>query len=200
MAKILIVGGGFGGVVAAESLAKKLGNEHQITLVSRSRKFLFYPALVRLAFGRGEPDDVSFDIRKARFDRRVQFVEGEVARIHLSKNDKWREACERQLHHSNRALPDWRCTDLNLRLFGGRDGLQTRRCSGSATRLRDKRLKSAGNGSDTILSGWLLVRTSNQGIHSWSPLVANCLSIPEAIRRARGRCQKGLSFRDTQSS
>jgi len=82
MAKILIVGGGFGGVVAAESLAKKLGTEHQITLVSRSRKFLFYPALVRLAFGRGEPDDVSFDIRKAMLDRRVQFVEGEVARIH----------------------------------------------------------------------------------------------------------------------
>lgn len=81
MAKILIVGGGFGGVVAAESLAKKLGNEHQITLVSRSRKFLFYPALVRLAFGRGEPDDVSFDLREAMLDRRVTFIEGEIARI-----------------------------------------------------------------------------------------------------------------------
>lgn len=85
MAKIVIVGGGFGGVVAAESLAKKLGTGHQITLVSRTRKFLFYPALVRLAFGRGEPDDVSFDIRKAMFDRRVQFVEGEVARVHPSE-------------------------------------------------------------------------------------------------------------------
>lgn len=82
MAKILIVGGGFGGVVAAESLAKRLGNEHQITLVSRSRKFLFYPALVRLAFGRGEPDDVSFDLREAMLDRRVTFIEGEIARIH----------------------------------------------------------------------------------------------------------------------
>jgi sulfide:quinone oxidoreductase len=81
MAKILIVGGGFGGVVAAESLAKRLGNEHQISLVSRSRKFLFYPALVRLAFGRGEPDDVSFDLREAMLDRRVTFIEGEIARI-----------------------------------------------------------------------------------------------------------------------
>ena len=60
MAKILIVRGGFGGVVAAESLGRKLGGEHQIGLVSRSRNFLFYPALVRLAFGRGEPDHVSF--------------------------------------------------------------------------------------------------------------------------------------------
>ena len=82
MAKILIVGGGFGGVVAAESLARKLEREHQIVLVSRSRKFLFYPALVRLAFGRGEPDDVSFDLREAMLDRRVTFIEGEIARIH----------------------------------------------------------------------------------------------------------------------
>lgn len=81
MAKILIVGGGFGGVVAAESLARKLEREHQIVLVSRSRKFLFYPALVRLAFGRGEPDDVSFDLREAMLDRRVTFIEGEIARI-----------------------------------------------------------------------------------------------------------------------
>jgi sulfide:quinone oxidoreductase len=81
MAKILIVGGGFGGVVAAELLAKKLGREHQITLVSRTSRFLFYPALVRLAFGRCEPDDVSFDLRDAMLDRRVTFVEGEIARI-----------------------------------------------------------------------------------------------------------------------
>src|SRR5678815_5959849 len=58
MAKILVVGGGFGGIVAAESLAKKLGNGHEITLVSRSNKFVFYPALVRLAFGRATPEDI----------------------------------------------------------------------------------------------------------------------------------------------
>lgn len=81
MAKILVVGGGFGGVVAAESLAKRLGSDHQITLVSRSRKFLFYAALVRLAFGRCEPDDVTFDLREAMLGRRIQFVEGEVARV-----------------------------------------------------------------------------------------------------------------------
>jgi sulfide:quinone oxidoreductase len=82
MAKILIVGGGFGGVVAAESLAKKLGDEHEITLVSRSRKFLFFPALVRLAFGQCEKDEIVLDIREAMFDRKVRFVEGEVARIY----------------------------------------------------------------------------------------------------------------------
>jgi sulfide:quinone oxidoreductase len=85
MAKVLIAGGGFGGVVAAESLAKSLGDGHEITLVSRSRKFLFSPALVRLAFGGCEPDDIAFDIREAMLDRRVRFVEGELARIDPSE-------------------------------------------------------------------------------------------------------------------
>jgi NADH dehydrogenase FAD-containing subunit len=81
MAKVLILGGGFGGVVAAERLAEQLGDEHQITLVSRSRNFVFYPALVKVAFGRCEAKDVSFDLRHAMLDRRVNFIEAEVARI-----------------------------------------------------------------------------------------------------------------------
>ena len=81
MAKILILGGGFGGVVAAERLAEELGDDHQITLVSRSRHFVFYPALVKVAFGGCDAKDVSFDLRHAMLDRRVNFIEAEVARI-----------------------------------------------------------------------------------------------------------------------
>ncbi len=81
MAAILILGGGFGGVVAAELLAKELGREHQITLVSRDRQFLFYPALVRLAFGKCEASDISYDLRKAMLDRRVRYLQAEVARV-----------------------------------------------------------------------------------------------------------------------
>jgi sulfide:quinone oxidoreductase len=81
MANILVLGGGFGGVVAAEVLAKELGSEHQITLISRDERFIFYPALIRLAFGGCEPDDVSFDLRSAMLDRRVRFIKSEVARV-----------------------------------------------------------------------------------------------------------------------
>lgn len=81
MAKVLVLGGGFGGVVAADHLAKRLSNEHQVTLVSRSKNFVFYPALVRLAFGKCERSDVSFDLRQAMLDRRVNFIEAEVAYI-----------------------------------------------------------------------------------------------------------------------
>ena len=81
MAKILVLGGGFGGVVAAERLAQQLGDEHQITLVSRNRQFVFYPALVRLAFGKSDKRDVAFDLRDTMLNRRVNFVEAEVAHI-----------------------------------------------------------------------------------------------------------------------
>jgi sulfide:quinone oxidoreductase len=81
MAKVLILGGGFGGLVAAERLSEQLGDEHQVTLVARSRHFVFYPALVRLAFGKCETKDVAFDLRHAMMDRRVNFIEAEVARI-----------------------------------------------------------------------------------------------------------------------
>lgn len=81
MAKVLILGGGFGGVVAAERLAGLLSDEHQITLVSRNRNFVFYPALVRLAFGKCQKEDVLFDLRQTMLSRRINFVEAEVAHV-----------------------------------------------------------------------------------------------------------------------
>jgi sulfide:quinone oxidoreductase len=81
MANVLILGGGFGGVVAAERLAKTLALEHEITLVSRSTRFTFYPALVRLAFGKCEVEDISYDVREAMLNRRVRFIQAEVVRV-----------------------------------------------------------------------------------------------------------------------
>lgn len=82
MANILILGGGFAGVVAAERLARALdSSEHQITLVSRGARFTFYPALVRLAFGECGAEDISYDLRAAMRERGVRFVEGTVARV-----------------------------------------------------------------------------------------------------------------------
>jgi sulfide:quinone oxidoreductase len=85
MANILIIGGGFGGLIAAENLSSELGSEHQITLVSDSQKFVFYPALVQVALGRLEPEDVSFDLRKKAGKIGVRFVEGEVVGIDVQR-------------------------------------------------------------------------------------------------------------------
>lgn len=81
MAHVVILGGGFAGVVAAETLAKRLRQEHQITLLSRTDRFIFYPSLVKYAFGSSEFDDISFDLRETLLQKRVRFVSGEAARI-----------------------------------------------------------------------------------------------------------------------
>lgn len=84
MANILIVGGGFGGLVTAERLSDLLGRENQITLVAPKDKFTFYPALVHLAFGDCTPDEITSDLR-ARLDALgVRFVKGEMIRINPS--------------------------------------------------------------------------------------------------------------------
>ena len=82
MANILILGGGFGGLITAEQLAASVGSEHQITLVAPNRKFTFYPALVQLAFGKCEPDDITFDLSAKLNDLGVRYVQGEMVRIH----------------------------------------------------------------------------------------------------------------------
>lgn len=81
MKKILILGGGFGGLVVAEKLSEVFSGKHQITLVSPQRTFTFYPALVRLAFGQLETEDVTFDLAEKLNKLNVRFVEGEV--LHL---------------------------------------------------------------------------------------------------------------------
>ena len=85
MANILILGGGFGGLIAAERLSATLDRAHQITLVSPNRKFTFYPALVQYAFGECDAADITFDLRTKLEDIGVRFVHGEMLRIHADR-------------------------------------------------------------------------------------------------------------------
>src|SRR5690349_16258283 len=81
MSNILILGGGFGGLVVAERLSEILDNKHQITLVSPTQKFTFYPALVHLAFGDCDESDITFDLRAKLTELGVRYVHGELIRI-----------------------------------------------------------------------------------------------------------------------
>lgn len=85
MANILILGGGFAGLIAAERLAASLDSTHQITLVAPNRKFTFYPALVELAFGEIKADDIQFDLAAKLAEISVNFVQGEVIRINSER-------------------------------------------------------------------------------------------------------------------
>jgi sulfide:quinone oxidoreductase len=85
MANILVLGGGFGSVVAAQKLVKTLGNDNQVTVISKSTDYVFYPGLVRLAFGECSLQDVTFDLREAMSEKHVRFIKDEVAHIDFER-------------------------------------------------------------------------------------------------------------------
>lgn len=82
MSNIIILGGGFAGLITAEHLAAELENEsHQITLVSPNDQFTFYPGLVHLAFGRYQLSDITFDLNAKLKELGVRFVRSEALAV-----------------------------------------------------------------------------------------------------------------------
>jgi sulfide:quinone oxidoreductase len=81
MAKVLIIGGGFAAITAAETLASSAGDEHEITVVSKSPDFTFYPAIVPMVFGDFRPEEIRFDLGGKLAERNIRFVQGEVRAI-----------------------------------------------------------------------------------------------------------------------
>ncbi|MCI0337482.1 MAG: FAD-dependent oxidoreductase [Acidobacteria bacterium] len=87
MANVLVLGGGFAGVIAAESLAQRLGPGNRISLISRHREFTFFPSLVRLAFGRCGLEDVFFDLIHAMRSQRVELIQAEIS--HYNPDERY---------------------------------------------------------------------------------------------------------------
>jgi NADH:ubiquinone reductase (H+-translocating) len=95
--KILILGGGFGGVYTALRLDKTLARraDVEVTLVSRDNFLLFTPMLHEVASGDLNPSDIVNPIR--RMLKRVQFVQADVRSIDLAAKQVH---CTRHLRRS----------------------------------------------------------------------------------------------------
>ena len=82
-AKVLIVGGGFGGVNAASALGNKAGVD--VTLVDRRNHHLFQPLLYQVAIAALSPADVASPIRSVlALYRNVSVLLGNVKQIDFS--------------------------------------------------------------------------------------------------------------------
>jgi sulfide:quinone oxidoreductase len=81
MAKtVLILGGGVGGLVAANLLRKRLPREHRVVLIEREASFVFAPSLLWLMTGDRTAGAISRPL--ARLERRgIEVVRGEIERI-----------------------------------------------------------------------------------------------------------------------
>jgi sulfide:quinone oxidoreductase len=83
---ILILGGGVGGLVAANELRWVLPKEHRVVLVDREDSFVFAPSLLWLMTGGRTREKISRPL--ARLEKRgVEVVRGEVERVDPGKRE-----------------------------------------------------------------------------------------------------------------
>ena len=93
MKKILILGGGFGGIRAALDLEKNLKNEAQITLIDKNGYHLFLPALYEVASAYNiKKDPFAVRLKKSICipyhsifeNKKLDFIQDEVTKIDLN--------------------------------------------------------------------------------------------------------------------
>jgi len=61
---ILILGGGVGGLIAANELRQLLPNEHRIVLVEKNAQHFFAPSFLWLMVGERKPEQITQDVRR----------------------------------------------------------------------------------------------------------------------------------------
>ena len=84
MAKILILGGGYGGIMTAVTLQKKLHyNEADVTLVNENSYHYFTTELHMPAAGTYHHNRVRVPIKSLLNENKIRFVQGRVAAINL---------------------------------------------------------------------------------------------------------------------
>jgi len=77
---IVVLGGGVGGLVAANRLRKKLSREHSVVLVDKRTEYEFTPSYLWLMTGWREPNQITRDLN--RLNRKgIEYVNAEVTGI-----------------------------------------------------------------------------------------------------------------------
>jgi sulfide:quinone oxidoreductase len=91
--RIVILGGGTGGTLAANRLAKELGDSAEITVVDHDDRHIYQPGLLFVPFGSTDPGKLVRS-RRAQLRRGIEFrldgvewIETEANRVHLTGGD-----------------------------------------------------------------------------------------------------------------
>jgi len=89
--RILVVGGGTGGTIVANNLARRLAGEIRarrvhITMLSASDKHMYQPGLLYVAFGQMTPDQLYRD-QASMLEPSVEFHVDPVTEFHFDRNE-----------------------------------------------------------------------------------------------------------------
>jgi sulfide:quinone oxidoreductase len=84
--RIVILGGGSGGVVAATHLGRKLGDRHDVVLVDKRPDHVFMPAFLFVMVGDRQSNDVTRSLKLLE-RRNVKFIQSEVLSIDPARQE-----------------------------------------------------------------------------------------------------------------
>lgn len=79
--KVLVIGGNFAGLTAALSIKSDLQHDVDVTVVSKTKDFLFTPSLIWLPFGKRKKADITFPVAPTFENAMVEFKLGEATKI-----------------------------------------------------------------------------------------------------------------------
>ncbi|MBL8960878.1 MAG: NAD(P)/FAD-dependent oxidoreductase [Gemmatimonadetes bacterium] len=77
---VLVLGGGVGGIVAANHLRRRLPRQHRVILVDRERAHLFQPSLLWLAVGDRTPASIQRPLERL-LQKGIEVITGEITEI-----------------------------------------------------------------------------------------------------------------------
>ena len=81
MARIVILGGSFGGLTTAFELRRLLGNKADITLLCGQDKFVFVPSLPWVSMGWRKPEDITLSLERILKPKGIKFIHEEATGV-----------------------------------------------------------------------------------------------------------------------
>ena len=81
MAKIVILGGSFGGLTTAFELKRRLRGKAEITLLCDVDKFVFVPSLPWISMGWRRPEDITLSLDKILKPKGIKFIHEEAVGV-----------------------------------------------------------------------------------------------------------------------
>jgi sulfide:quinone oxidoreductase len=81
MARIVVLGGSFGGLTAALEVRRLIGSRANVTVVSGEERFVFLPSLPWLAMGWRKPGDITLGVGGLLGPKGISFVQEAAERV-----------------------------------------------------------------------------------------------------------------------
>jgi len=86
MARIVVLGGSFGGLTAAFELKRLLGKEADVTVISDDDRFVFLPSLPWLIMGWRKPEDITLKVSDILKPRGIEFIHEAAKQVDPEKS------------------------------------------------------------------------------------------------------------------